>query len=355
MLERQAYIFLLNDPLPGEARCWLRMAYPLLDRSAKAPRFLRRFKSEGRDEIRRAYPEPLKALGRGLYLGPGGLVYRALPQLLRTLQGGRAEDYKFEYRPVSCTSAVVSQIRELLAPQLREAAATWWSQLDTRQRSRVLRLGGDRRLVGAVLQETPPEGRLELVELLLGEESHPQLRTDFLAAATEGEFNCGPEVFSWLLGREDWNRCPGLIGLARTFVEQDPDRAWEMHRHPDVRRRDHLLDLLEGEEHDWLGWLEVETELWIREKLMTRIQKRYSCAELVSQLSTEKRPQRRRVLGWVLANWPCAGSGDRRHLKSALRKMEKEQRTLLRTRLKRNGRSFWRVRAPRPESGRRRF
>ncbi len=357
MLERQTYIFLLHSPQPAEARAWLTSAYASLQRPPKAPRFLRRFPAEGREEIRRLHTEPLKPLGNQLYLGSRGRLYKGQAQLLRRVEGGRAEDYKFEYRELSPAPPVFEHLRQLLAPQLRQAATRWWPDLTFEQRRRALALGADGRSVAAMLERTEAGQRLELVKQILDSPGH--LRTEFLSAATAGEFDCGPEVFSWLLGREDWNRCPGLIGLARTFVDQNPEQAWELHRHPDARRRDHLLDLL-SDQHDWLEWLEVETELWIREKLMTRVQERYRCAERVSMLTTEKQPRRRRALGWVLAHWPCGASRDRRHLKSALRRLEKEQRTLLRTRLKHNSRGFWGYparakKSPNPELGHRRI
>lgn len=313
-LQDLAVLLLLPRPDAGEAgvAAWLAAAARNLEGYRAQPSVIRRSRNVNgvRAEARRWTTEPflpLTAVGReSLMLAPDGrLVLCRLDgeRHLRRKPNDTIVDEIYELDPLrDPTPEQLVVVRERALTVLYPIGYRHWGQLLPEQRQELARFGGSWQDAQAALGDVDGADRVETLQLFLGPEAAADLRADVQDAGLRGDLRPGTDVLAWLLAQPDWNLQPGLVAMARTAVQDEPEKAWALNRHPNPQVRLRLADLIEGPA-DFLGWLAQETEGQVRDRILRALERRHSPADLVEQLLNEKDPVRREALGWALVHW----------------------------------------------------
>lgn len=346
-----------------EPDAWLQLAARNLEGFRPHPAVLRHTVS-GRSasvEVRRWSKEEYRALtspgpdGERLLLGTDArLTLCSLERIrhLRNRPDERIYDEIFQFDLIeepSIDHLLVLQ-RAIIARYYREGF-TQWRELDNVQRRRLVAQPAGWQEAAAALKAVRGPDEVESLELFLSDESHPRLRDEVLAAGGKGQLRPGPDVLPFLLTRPDWNLNPGLVRMAQSACEDGPERAWELHAHPNPQVRLRLVDLLTplpATAWDALGWLAGESDDTVRERLRQVLERRSTPAQLVEQLVQEPDRNRREALGWLLVHWSRAieGSQDWGALNRVLRysQLGSENRSRLRRKLAQVGKLSLRAR-----------
>lgn len=212
-------------------------------------------------------------------------------------------DEIYEFLPLeSPTPAQLDVVRQRVLQGLHPLGYQHWGSLSAEHRRELARFGGGWQEAAAALADCDGPERVEALQLFLGPEAAPSLRGEVQEAGLQGLLRPGVDVLAWLLAQPDWNLQPGLVAMARTAVQDEPDRAWELKSHPNPQVRLRLADLFEGPA-DWPGWLAQETDDQVRHRILLALERRHGPAELVELLQGETDPVRREALGWALVHW----------------------------------------------------
>lgn len=341
------FLTLLLLPETAETSTWLELAARTLPGYQPQPTVVRRTRTEGAPEhleVRRWSPEPYTHLGAQLLLSPEGGLFLSRLEAVRHLR--RRADSTIEdeiYELVSLPEPSREQlelVRSACLALLVEEGYTRWADLSWEQRLALARFGGSGEQANQALALSSPADRLGTLQLLVGEEAHPELRAAVQELARQGGLKAGIEVVPWLLGQSDWNLCPDKVALARSAVQDDPTGAWELRSHPNAMVRLRLVDLIELSEFDWLEWLARETDPAVRDRLRQSLERLYTPAQIVEKLMQEKQAMRREALGWVLVHWKgdIQRSDDIKALNRALSaRLGGENKSRLRGKLSRMG------------------
>lgn len=359
-LEDLVLLLVMPRPEQGEAgiAAWLQAASRNLDGYRPQPSVIRRSRNERgmQVEARRWTAEPFLPLSPGwqprdtLMLAPDGrLVLCRLDgeRHLRRKPNDTIVDEIYALHPLAApTVEQLRIVRERALAGLYPLGYEHWSQLPAEQRRELVRFGGSWQDASAALADVDGPERVEALQLFLGPEAAPKLRADVQEAGFQGHLRPGTDVLAWLLAQPDWNLQPGLVTMARTAVQDEPAKAWELNAHPNPQVRLRLADLFEGDS-DWLGWLAKETDGQVRDRILRALERHHSPAELVEQLQREKDNVRREALGWALVHWSrgITRKQDWAALNRALfTSMGRENRARLKDKLKSQGRLGLRAR-----------
>lgn len=228
---------------------------------------------------------------------------------LRNRPGDTIRDEIYAFHPVPHPQpAQLEAVRRALLLRLYPQAYRSWRFLGRRERLALVEFGGGRAEALAALASVQGRERVETLALLLSPQAQAGLRREVLEAGLEGEVRPGAECLPWLLSRSDWNLQPALVAMARCAVEDEPEAAWHLRRHPNPRIRLRLVDLLASRPAgsapgSWVDWLAVESREEVRERILRAVERDHTPAELVEELLAEGDPVRREALGWVLVHW----------------------------------------------------
>ncbi len=256
-------------------------------------------------------------------------------------------DEIYEFLPLEHpTPAQLDIVRQRVLQGLYTVGYHHWDRLSTEHRRELARFGGNWQDATAALATCQGNDRVETLQLFLGPESAPGLREEVREAGLAGRLRPGVDVLAWLLAQPDWNLQPGLVAMARTAVQDEPERAWALNAHPNPQVRLRLADLFEAPA-DWLSWLARETDDQVRHRILLAMERRHEPAELVDRLVREKDPVHREALGWALVHW-SRGITRRRDWQALNRALfsgiGRENRSRLKEKLARNGRLGLRAR-----------
>ncbi len=256
-------------------------------------------------------------------------------------------DEIYEFRTLDQPApAQLDVVRQRVLQRLYPLGYRHWNSLSGEHRRELARFGGNWQDATAALATCEGNDRVETLQLFLGPEAAPSLREEVREAGLAGHLRPGVDVLAWLLAQPDWNLQPGLVTMARTAVQDEPERAWALNGHPNPQVRLRLADLYEAPA-DWLSWLARETDDRVRDRILLAMERRHEPAELVDRLVSEKDPVRREALGWALVHWNrgITRRQDWQALNRALfTGIGRATRTRLKDKLARNGRLGLRAR-----------
>ncbi|MGI5843670.1 MAG: HEAT repeat domain-containing protein [Candidatus Xenobium sp.] len=341
-----------------EVSCWLEVAVRNLEGFRPQPSVIRRSHNVmgARAEARRWTTEsflpltPTNPRRETLMLGSDGWLHLCRLEGQRNLRQ-RPNDtivdeiYEFQ-RLENPTPAQLDVVRQRVLLRLFPVGYQQWDLLSTQHRQELVRFGGGWQDAGAALERCEGIERVETLQLFLDQHAAESLRQEVQHAGLQGRLRPGVDVLAWLLAQPDWNLQPGLVAMARSAVQDSPEEAWELSRHPNPQVRLRLADLFENPA-DWLSWLARETDDRVRDRILRVLERRYDPADLVDQLHSEKDPVRREALGWALVHWNrgITRNQDWKALNRALSSgIGRENRTRLKEKLARQGRLGLRAR-----------
>lgn len=343
---------------PSEVARWLEIASRNLEGFQPQPSVIRRFyNARGiQAEARRWTTEPYLPLTPTTPRRETLMLSREGSLHMRRLEGQRnlrrrpddaIVDEIYEFQSLdNPTPAQLDVVRQRVLRGLFPTGYQKWDLLSERHRQELVRFGGGWQDAVAALECCEGSERVESLKLFLGPQAADSLRQEVQLAGLEGRLRPGVDVLAWLLAQPDWNLQPGLVAMARSAVQDDPENAWALNRHPNPQVRLRLADLFEGPA-DWLSWLAQETEARVRDRILRAMERRHDPADLVDQLQREKDPVRREALGWALVHWNrgITRSQDWRALNRALYSgIGPENRNRLKEKLARQGRLGLRAR-----------
>lgn len=241
-----------------------------------------------------------------LLLGADGML------VLRRMDGTRQlrnkpedqivdEIYVFN-RVVEPTSAQLNAVRRRAIGMLYPLGYENWLSLTAKQRRILVSFAGRWENAALALEQCQGRDRVEALQLFLGPHAAKSLRNEVITAGAQGRLRPGADVLAWLLAQSDWNLNPGLVNMAQSAVEDEPEKAWALTTHPNPQIRLRLADIYTAS-GDLLGWLMQEQDLAVRGRVLLAIERRLLPRHLVAQIKKEKDHSRREALGWALVHW----------------------------------------------------